>query len=86
MSQLITLTHFIAQRDIDLDMLSLVGVSCGIVVTGTGAIVTDQTGDSYEATATIHCRRGYHRVTGSQLRTCIGDGTWSGTTLVCAGA
>ncbi|KAI0235778.1 Sushi, von Willebrand factor type A, EGF and pentraxin domain-containing protein 1, partial [Lamellibrachia satsuma] len=64
--------------------LSCTRVSCGNVVTGTGAIVTDQTGDSYEATATIHCRRGYHRVTGSQLRMCIGDGTWSGTTLMCA--
>ena len=67
-------------------MLSVAGVRCGDVETGTGAIVTDQTGDSYEDTVTIHCRHGYHRVTGSQLRTCNGDGTWSGTTLVCAGA
>lgn len=55
-------------------------------MTGTGAIVTHQTGDSYEDTVTIDCRHGYHRVNGSELRKCTGDGAWSGSNLACAGA
>ena len=47
--------------------------------------MTDQTGDMYEDVVTFACRRGYHRMRGSELRTCLGDGTWSGTPLVCAG-
>ncbi|KAI0231624.1 hypothetical protein LSAT2_018021 [Lamellibrachia satsuma] len=59
-------------------------VRCGETGEGEGTIVTDQTGDSYEATVTIECRYGHHRVTGSHMRTCLGGGTWSGKTLVCA--
>ncbi|KAI0229120.1 P-selectin [Lamellibrachia satsuma] len=57
---------------------------CGAVTLGKGAVVTDHTGDSYEDTVTVTCRRGYHRVTGSLLTTCLGGGAWSGTPLVCA--
>ncbi|KAI0238242.1 hypothetical protein LSAT2_011135 [Lamellibrachia satsuma] len=59
-------------------------VRCGETGEGEGTIVTDQTGDSYEDTVTIECRHGHHRITGSHLRTCLGGGTWSGTTLICA--
>ena len=65
-------------------MSLLAGVRCGETGEGEGTIVTDQTGDSYEDTVTIECRHGHHRVTGSHLRTCLGGGTWSGTTLICA--
>ncbi|KAK2192700.1 hypothetical protein NP493_25g07031 [Ridgeia piscesae] len=57
---------------------------CDNIKLGVGVIVTHTTGDSYEDTMTVHCRRGYHRVTGSHLRTCVGEGAWSGTVLVCA--
>ena len=66
--------------------VTLAGVRCGAIMPRIGVVVTDKTGDSYEDTVTIHCRRGYHRVTGSHLRTCGGGGAWSGTALVCAGA
>jgi hypothetical protein len=59
-------------------------IRCGDVGRSTGALVTDQTGDNYEDVVTLHCRHGYHRETGSELRTCLGRGAWSGTPLVCA--
>ena len=59
-------------------------IRCGDVGKGEGALVTNQTGDNYEDVVTLHCRHGYHRVTGSELRTCLGRGAWSGTPLVCA--
>ncbi|KAK2182995.1 hypothetical protein NP493_328g02002 [Ridgeia piscesae] len=61
----------------------LTGTRCDNIKSGDG-VVTHTTGDSYEDTMTMHCRRGYHRVTGSHLRKCGGGGAWSGTTLVCA--
>ncbi|KAI0232225.1 hypothetical protein LSAT2_017431, partial [Lamellibrachia satsuma] len=48
-----------------------------------GAVVTDRSGDRYGDRVTIHCFRGYHRVTGNHTRTCQAGGTWSGTSLVC---
>ena len=71
-------------RTTTLNASLLAGVRCGETGEGEGTIVTDQTGDSYEDTVTIECRHGHHRVTGSHLRTCLGGGTWSGKTLVCA--
>ena len=64
----------------------IAGTRCENVKLGVGADVTHTTGNSYEDTMTSHCRRGYHRVTGSHVRTCGGGGAWSGTALVCAGA
>ena len=61
-------------------------MQCGDVKLGKGSKVSGQTGDMYEDVVTFACRHGYHRVRGSELKTCLGDGTWSGTPLVCAGA
>ena len=59
------------------------GIKCGDV-TGVGSRVTDQTGAHYEDAVALECLPGHHRESGSLAMTCLAEGVWSGTPLVCA--
>ncbi|KAI0227874.1 hypothetical protein LSAT2_021636 [Lamellibrachia satsuma] len=63
--------------------LNCTRVKCGDV-TGVGSRVTDQTGAHYEDAVTLECLPGHHRESGSLVMTCLAEGVWSGTPLVCA--
>jgi len=64
--------------------MTATGIRCADV-DGVGSEVKTQSGIFYEAVVTMQCLPGYHRVRGSLLRTCLGEGAWSGTPLECQG-
>ena len=62
--------------------ISFLGVSCGDPGWPLNAN-RRATGFKYQDTVTYTCFSGYTNVSGSNVRTCQDDKSWSGTILVC---
>ena len=62
-------------------------VSCPLLVGPKSGTINCSLGDdvvmSYEDTCSFTCNTGYE-LTGSDTRTCLSDGSWSGVETICA--
>ena len=66
-----------------LNIFNFTGKSCPVLQPPTnGAITSFSCGSSFGSQASFTCNKGY-QITGSRLRSCRSDGTWSGNTTLC---
>ena len=61
-----------------------VAVNCGTPLPVTNGIITGKN-YAYNSTITYSCVAANFKLSGSQVRTCQADGTWSGVQPVCLG-